>query len=162
MTYKTQLKFPYCALSYSGTFHVLSPYHDLCPAAAAAAKSLQSRPTLCDHIEGSPLGSSATGILQARTLKWVAISISNAWKWKVKVKSLSCARLLATPWTAPHQYTWIKFVPLWVLMMVCTFAACQGKGWMYSRERKHSKSIKVVTQNAQHSIKNNQTITKPA
>ena len=71
--------------------------------AAAAAKSLQSCPTLCDPIDGSPPGSAVPGILQARTLEWVAISFSNAWKWKVKVKSLSCARLLATPWTAAHQ-----------------------------------------------------------
>ena len=71
--------------------------------AAAAAKSLQSCLTLCDPIDGSPPGSSVPGILQARTLEWVAISFSNAWKWKVKVKSLSCARLLATPWTAAYQ-----------------------------------------------------------
>ena len=71
--------------------------------AAAAAKSLQSCPTLCDPIDGSPPGSPAPGILQARTLEWVAISFSNAWKWKVKVKSLSRVRLLATPWTAAYQ-----------------------------------------------------------
>ena len=71
--------------------------------AAAAAKSLQSCPTLCDPIDGSPPGSPVLGILQARTLEWVAISLSNAWKWKVKVKSLSRARLLATPWTIAHQ-----------------------------------------------------------
>ena len=70
---------------------------------AAAAKSLQSCLTLCDPIDSSPLGSSVPGILQARTLEWVAISFSNAWQWKVKVKSLSRARLLATPWTAAHQ-----------------------------------------------------------
>ena len=71
--------------------------------AAAAAKLLQSCLTLCDPIDGSPPGSSIPGILQARTLEWVAISFSNAWKWKAKVKSLSHARLLATPWTAAHQ-----------------------------------------------------------
>ena len=71
-------------------------------AAAAAAKSLQSCPTLCDPIDGSPPGSSVHGILQARTLEWVAIAFSNASKWKVKVKSLSCVGLLATPWTAAH------------------------------------------------------------
>ena len=60
-------------------------------AAAAAAKSLQSCPTLLDLIDSSPPGSPVPGILQARTLEWVAISFSNAWKWKVKVKSLSCA-----------------------------------------------------------------------
>ena len=72
-------------------------------AAAAAAKLLQSCPTLCDPIDGSPPGSSVPGILQARILEWVAISFSNAWKWKVKVKSLSRVRLLATPWTAAYQ-----------------------------------------------------------
>ena len=70
---------------------------------AAAAKSLQSCPTLCDPIDGSPPGSPVPGILQARTLEWVAISFSNAWKWKVKVKSLSLVQLLATPWTAAYQ-----------------------------------------------------------
>ena len=73
------------------------------PAAAAAAKSLQSCPTLCDPIDGSPLGSSVPGILQARILEWVAISFSNAWKWKVKVKSLSRAWLFVTPWTGAYQ-----------------------------------------------------------
>ena len=68
-----------------------------------AAKSLQSCPTWCDPIDGSPRGSPIPGILQARTLEWVAISFSNAWKWKVKVKSLSRVWLLATPWTAAHQ-----------------------------------------------------------
>ena len=71
--------------------------------AAAAAKSLQSCLTLCDPIDGSPPGSPVPGILQARTLEWVAISFSNAWKWKGKVKSLSCVRLLASPWTAAYQ-----------------------------------------------------------
>ena len=70
---------------------------------AAAAKSLQSCPTLCNPIDGSPPGSLVPGILQARTLEWVAISFSNAWKWKVKVKSLSSAWLLVTPWTAAYQ-----------------------------------------------------------
>ena len=71
--------------------------------AAAAAKSLQSYPTLCDPIDSSPWGSPIPGILQVRTLEWVAISFSNAWKWKVKVKSLSHVWLLATPWTAAYQ-----------------------------------------------------------
>ena len=70
---------------------------------AAAAKLLQSRPTLCDPRDGSPPGSPVPGILQARTLEWVAISFSNAWKLKVKVKSLSRVRLFETPWTAPYQ-----------------------------------------------------------
>ena len=69
----------------------------------AAAKSLQSCPTLCDPIDGSPWGSPVPGIRQARTLEWVAISFSNAWKWKGKVKSLSRVRLFVTPWTAAYQ-----------------------------------------------------------
>ena len=68
-----------------------------------AAKSLQSCLTLCDPTDGSPPGSPVPGILQARTLEWVAISFSNAWKWKVKVKSLSRVWLLATPWMTAHQ-----------------------------------------------------------
>ena len=72
-------------------------------AAATTAKSLQSCPTLCDPIDGSPPGSPIPGILQARTLEWVAISFSNAWKWKVKVKSLSHVCFLANPWTAAYQ-----------------------------------------------------------
>jgi len=71
--------------------------------AAAAANSLQSCPTLCDPIDGSSPGSPVPGILQARTLEWLAISFSNAWKWKVKMKSLSRVQLLATPWTTAHQ-----------------------------------------------------------
>ena len=67
------------------------------------AKSLQSCPTLCDPIDGSPPGSAIPGILQARILEWVVISFSNAWKRKVKVKLLSRVRLLATPWTAAYQ-----------------------------------------------------------
>ena len=75
-----------------------SPIHHV----AASAKSLQSCLTLCDPIDGSPPGSSVPGILQARTLEWAAISFSNAWKWKVKVKLLR-VWLLATPWTAAYQ-----------------------------------------------------------
>ena len=69
------------------------------PASVAAAKSLQSCPTLCNPIDSNPPGSPIPGILQAKTLGWVAISFSNAWKWKVKVKSLS----FSTPWTAAYQ-----------------------------------------------------------
>ena len=69
----------------------------------ASAKSLQSCPTLCDPIDGSPSGSPVPGILQARTLEWVAISFSNAWKWKVKVKLLSRVRLSVTPWATTYQ-----------------------------------------------------------
>ena len=72
-------------------------------AAATAAKSLQSCPTLYNPIDGSPPGSPVPRILQARTLELVAISFSNAWKWKVKVKSLSRVQLIATPWTAAYQ-----------------------------------------------------------
>ena len=83
--------------------YVLSSIKPLVPIAAAAAKSLQSCPTLCNATDGSPPGSPVPGILQARTLEWVAISFSSAWKWKVKVKLLSRVRLLATPWTAAYQ-----------------------------------------------------------
>ena len=81
--------------------------HGLYAAAAAtavtASKLLQSCPTLCDPIDGSPPGFPIPGILQARTLEWVAISFSNAWKWKVNVKLLSSVWLFATPWTAAYQ-----------------------------------------------------------
>ena len=81
----------------------LSSLHILDIATAIAAKSLQSCPTLCDPIDGSPPGFPVPGILQARILEWVAISFSNAWRWKVKVKSLSPVRLWATPWTAAYR-----------------------------------------------------------
>ena len=71
--------------------------------AAAAAKSLQSCPTLCDPIDRSPPGSAIPGILQARTLKWVAISFSNVGKWKVKVLVTQSCPTFATPWTVTHQ-----------------------------------------------------------
>ena len=73
----------------------------LLAAAAAAAKSLQSCPSLWDPTDGSPPGSPVPGILQARTLEWVPISFSNAWKWKVKVKWLSGVQLFTTPWSLP-------------------------------------------------------------
>ena len=76
------------------------PPHDVFSSVAATAKSLQSWPTLCNPIDGSPPGSPVPGILQARTLEWVAMSFSKGWKWKVKGKSLSRVRLLATTWTA--------------------------------------------------------------
>ena len=79
------------------------PFFFSSSSAAAAAKLLQSCPTLCDPIDGSPPGSPVPGILQARTLEWVAISFSNAWKWKVQVKSLSRVQVLTTPWTAVCQ-----------------------------------------------------------
>ena len=74
-----------------------------CCSCSCSAKSLQSCPTLCDPIDGRPPGSPVPGILQARALEWVAISFSNAWKWKVKVKLLSRVQLFATPWTAAYQ-----------------------------------------------------------
>ena len=95
-SYNQSWRLPLC---YSAFTHLFSSTHLI----TAAAKSLQSCPTLCDPIDSSPLGSSVPGILQARTLECVAISFSNAWKWKVKGKSLSCAQLLATPWSAAYQ-----------------------------------------------------------
>ena len=102
--------------------------------AAAAAKSLQLCPTLCDPIDGSPPGPAVPGILQARTPEWVAISSSNAWKWKVKVKSLSRVWLLATPWTPAYQappsmgfsrQEYWSGVPLpSPLNMLCTWIPC--------------------------------------
>ena len=79
-----------------GRFKIISFYN-------FPAKSLQSCPTLCHPIDSSPAGSPIPGILQARTLEWGATAFSNAWKWKVKVKSLSRVRLLATQWTLAHQ-----------------------------------------------------------
>ena len=70
---------------------------------SAAAKSLQWCLTLCDPIDRSPPGSPVPRILHARTLEWAAISFSNAWKWKVKVKSLRRVRLFTIPWTAAYQ-----------------------------------------------------------
>ena len=89
----------------TGAFHICASIYLIFSwvRASAAAKSLQSCLTLCDPIDGSPPGSPIPGILQARKLEWVAISFSSAWKWKVKGKSLSRVRLLATPWTAAYQ-----------------------------------------------------------
>ena len=94
----------YCVPSttHISTTHITLP-RALEVAAATAAKPLQSCPTLFDPIDGSPPGSPVPGILQARTLEWVAISFSNVWKWKVKVKSLSRFCLLANPWTEAYQ-----------------------------------------------------------
>ena len=89
---------------FSQLFYVKFYKPSLCSTTAtAAAKSLQSCPTLCDPIDGSPPGSTIPGILQARTLEWVAISFSYAWKWKVKGKSLSRVRPSSIPWTAAFQ-----------------------------------------------------------
>ena len=97
------------ALVYFSTIGIMECVHITCVCIrwnneyAAAAKLLQSCPTLCNPIVGSPPGSPIPGILQARTLEWVAISFSDAWRWKVKGKSLSHDRLFATPWTAAYQ-----------------------------------------------------------
>ena len=96
-------RFPYLSVSPGVCFNWWTLISACSINAAAAAKSLQSCPTLCDPIDGSPPGSPIPGILQARTLEWVASSFSNAWKWKVKVKMLSRVWLLATPWTAAYQ-----------------------------------------------------------
>ena len=87
----------FCYIHFSVPLPRAAYLGDLCTAAAAAAKSIQSCLTLCDPIDSSPPGSSVPGILQARTLEWVAISFSNAWKWKVKVKSLSRVRPVYYP-----------------------------------------------------------------
>ena len=94
----TILSFSSLSSSSASVFLLLVP-----SAAAAAAKSLQSCLTLCDPMDGSPPGFPIPGILQARTLEWVAISFSNAWKWKVKVKLFSRVRLFVTPWTVAYQ-----------------------------------------------------------
>ena len=107
--YMETWKWLYCkGFSYQGPYETLyiSSYGPLfwpLVYSAATAKSCQSCPTLCDPIDGSPPGSPVPGILQARTLEWGAMSFSNAWKWKVKMKSLSHVWLLATPWTAAYQ-----------------------------------------------------------
>ena len=90
---------PQCLICKSDFFFnlMVKKMQNLISHAAAAAKSLQSCPTLCDPIDGSPPGSPVPGILQARTLEWDTISFSNAWKWKVKVKSLSHVWLFSNP-----------------------------------------------------------------
>ena len=98
----------YCIYSihhsiHNSIYHIYSIQHMESMHAAAAAKSLQLYPTLCDPIDGSPPGSPVPEILQARTLEWVATSFSNVWKWKVKEKSLSYVQLLVTTWTAAQQ-----------------------------------------------------------
>ena len=93
----------FCYSSPNRLRHAVFHPQPLPPPRAAAAKPLQSCPTLCNPRDGSPPGSPIPVVLQARTLEWVALSFSNAWKWKVKVKSLSRVWLLATPWTAAYQ-----------------------------------------------------------
>ena len=103
--WKILIKVIYCFFH----FNVATRKFKIWPSIYAIAKSRQLCLTLCDPIDGSPTGSSVPGILQARTLEWVAISFSNAWKWKVKVKSLSRVRLLATPWTVAYQAPSMEF-----------------------------------------------------
>ena len=101
--YKDLHSDPHHDLNLRPTFLYLPWWTDEGTFLHAAAKSLQSCPTLCDPRDGSPPGSPVPGIFQVRTLEWVAISFSNAWKWKGKVKSLSCVWPSATPWTAVFQ-----------------------------------------------------------
>ena len=112
--------------------------------AAAAAKSLQSCPTLCDPIDGSPPGSPVPGVLQARTLEWVAISFSNAWKWKVKVKSLSRVWLFAIPMdcsppgSSSHEIFQTRVLE-WVAMRLGTMTLSLHKSpftWRLDRSKK--------------------------
>ena len=95
------VSFPLCVCIYMCVYMYV--YINVYIHAAAAAKLLQLCLTLCDPIDGSSPGSSVPGTLQARTLEWIALSFSKAWKWKVKVKLLSCVWLLVTPWTVAHQ-----------------------------------------------------------
>ena len=97
--------------------------------AAAAAKLLQSCPTLCDPIEDRPPGPTIPGILQARTPEWVAISFSNAWKWKVKVKSLSRLRLLATPWIVGSRLVLIIYCFLLSPNLMCNYHTSRIRPW---------------------------------
>ena len=103
------LSFPPSLYSHNKNFKIYwvstecQSLYKLCCLVTAAVNSLQSCLTLCNPIDGSPPGSPVPRILQARTLEWVAISFSNAWKWKVKVKSLSRVRPSVTPWTAAYQ-----------------------------------------------------------
>ena len=120
----------------------------------AAARSLQLCLTLCDPIDGSPPGSPVPGILQARTLEWVAISFSNAWKWKVK--SLSRVRLLITPWTAAHQappsmglsrQEYWSGVPWNIIMVnICCYCVCgrwaRWRAFREEREESHGSRVK--------------------
>ena len=100
----------------------------------AAAKSLQSCPTLCDPRDSSSPGSPIPGILQARTLEWIAISFSNEGKWKVKVKSLSRVRLLVTPWTAAYQASpsmWFSRQEYWSGVPLLSLYICLAYIYMY-------------------------------
>ena len=121
-----------------------TPHFDKNPASqAAAAKSLQSCPTLCDPIDGGPPGSPVPGVLQARTLEWVAISFSNAWKWKVKVKSLSRVWLyrphalqptrLLRSWDSPGKSTGVGCHLLSHLMLYFNHQVTT-QNWLFSSQ----------------------------
>ena len=104
----------------------------------SAAKSCQPCPTLCDPIDGGPPGSSIPGILQAGTLEWVAISFSNAWKWKVKVKLLNHVRLLVTPWTAAY-----RLLHPWDFPGKSTGVGCHCFLWKRDPKRRQKASCKI-------------------
>ena len=120
-------------------------------AAAAAVKSLQSCPTLCDPTDGSPPGSPIPRILQARTLEWVAISFSNAWKWKVKVKSLSHVWLLRPhelqptrllhPWDFPGKSTGVG---CHCLLRIMPFMTCFSL-WVQIPVQDHILNLVVIS-----------------
>ena len=153
----------YCNTSFS---------HDsLRPASfAAAAKLLQSFPTLFDPIEGSPPGSPVPGILQARTLEWVAISFSNAWKWKVKVKSLSRVGLyrphglqptrLLRPWDFPRKSTGVgcHYLLLLLHLGIGKIEICIT-GFMYSSVNKTVSRIMAETKSYVFSVTQVQIVT---
>ena len=101
------------------------------PLTAAAAKSLQSCPTLCDPIDSSPQGSPVPGILQARILEWIVISFSNAWKWKMKVKSLGHVQLLATMDLSPPGSSIHGFIQARVLEWIAIAFSLLLIGWTF-------------------------------
>ena len=107
-------------------------------AAAAAAKSLQSCPTLCDPIDGSPPGFPIPGILQARTLEWVAIAFSNAWKWKVKVKSLT--KSLQTQHTSNNDLSKVFSYRNWHADSKTSMKIKKIKTQIYIEKRSHQRS----------------------
>ena len=136
---------------------------------AAAAKSLRSCPTLCDPIDGSPLGFPVPGILQARTLEWVAVSFSSAWKWEVKVKLLNRVWLFTTPWTAAYQaplsmgFSRQKYwsgVPLgcykfWLFRSICIIRPLPSSGKIMlplTNEVVHFEKLKLVFQATWRSV----------
>ena len=135
-------------------------------------KSLQSYPTLCDPIDGSPPGSPVPGIFQARALEWVAISFFNAWKWKVKGKSLSRVQLFATPWkkhqklpggfSVTETLRAHKFGLIWGLLpLKVSGREVKGDsqpcdrwfGWRWEHSREETENHKVISSSTGHRIK---------